>query len=118
MNESEKLSEERMQFLGDILETGLTYQWFKVEYLNTNKVEAILFAESDDTGRFYEVFIGPDDVERGLSIYRRTFKTAPKGWYGHQLVLADKTNGEDGDYDAVTADMVMQLAVFGEVLFG
>jgi len=38
--------------------------------------------------------------------------------YGWQTVIFDRTNGEDGDYDANTADEVLQLAIYGHVIFG
>jgi len=38
--------------------------------------------------------------------------------YGWQTVIFDRTNGEDGDYDATTADEVLQLAIYGHVIFG
>lgn len=43
---------------------------------------------------------------------------ADEGSYGWQTVVFDRTNGQDGDYDANTADSVMQLAILGEVRYG
>ena len=35
-----------------------------------------------------------------------------------QFVVAWSTNGDDGDYDADGADLVVQLGLFGEVVYG
>lgn len=43
---------------------------------------------------------------------------ARKDSYGWQTVTFDRTNGEDGDYDANTADTVMQFALLGEAIYG
>lgn len=38
--------------------------------------------------------------------------------YARQLILADRTNGDAGDYDADTADNVIQLATLGAMVYG
>jgi len=38
--------------------------------------------------------------------------------YARQTILFGKTNGAAGDYDANTADAVLQFAIFGETTFG
>jgi|LakMenEpi03Aug12_release.lakeMendotaPanAssembly.Ray.scaffolds.fasta_scaffold613860_1 hypothetical protein len=38
--------------------------------------------------------------------------------YHWQYVTAYNTNGKDGDYDADTADMIVQWGLFGEVVYG
>jgi hypothetical protein len=38
--------------------------------------------------------------------------------YARQTILFGKTNGAAGDYDANTADAVLQFAIFGETIFG
>lgn len=43
---------------------------------------------------------------------------ADPGSYARQTILFGKTNGEQGDYDANTADAVLQFAIFGETIFG
>lgn len=43
---------------------------------------------------------------------------SPATSYGWQLVIADITDGEDGDYDASVLDSVIQLAVFNEIIYG
>lgn len=44
-------------------------------------------------------------------------RAAPQS-YGRQTVLFDRTNGDEGDYDANTADCVMQFALLGYTVFG
>lgn len=43
---------------------------------------------------------------------------ASKDSYGWQTVRFDRTNGEEGDYDANTADTVMQFALLGQAIYG
>lgn len=137
---------ERLEALSCILCDGLSYPWFQVEYLDEEKVHAVIHADTgdyddDDEPIFERHEVTADDVARGLRMVREYFNgerelyagqwdfyrkddpdwTAPKGStdsYLYQLILFDRTNGEDGDYDAATADMVMQFAIFGEVRYG
>ncbi|MBF4194645.1 hypothetical protein [Mycolicibacterium phlei] len=142
-------SEERLRALSDILCDGLMYSWFRVEELDADHCTAVLLVntgdEEPDTGRevWRRVTVGPDDVARGLRMYREwlegkretypgewkaraegnTFcraegERAPENHYGWQLVKFDRTNGREGDYDATTADCAMQLATLGYIIFG
>lgn len=43
---------------------------------------------------------------------------APTNSYWKQFLLADRTNGDDGDYDADVADAIVQLGLFDEVVYG
>lgn len=43
---------------------------------------------------------------------------ADAGSYGWQMVKFDRTNGAEGDYDANTADSVMQFATLGHAIYG
>ena len=45
-------------------------------------------------------------------------RTGVRESYAWQTVIFDRTNGDEGDYDANTADNVIQFAVFGEAIFG
>lgn len=147
-------TDKRMQALGDILSGGLSYSWFRVEKLNVDKVTAVVWTDDEDEDTFdHRHEIGPDDVARGLRMYREWLEgkreaykgewkwcikdalragvisdesefdpaihaRADKGSYGWGTVLFDRTNGDEGDYDANTADSVMQFAVLGEAIFG
>jgi hypothetical protein len=50
-----------------------------------------------------------DESEFDPAVHAR----ADAGSYGWQTVKFDRTNGDDGDYDANTADSVMQFALIG-----
>lgn len=43
---------------------------------------------------------------------------APTNRYWKQFLLSERTNGDDGDYDADVADAIVQLALFDEVVYG
>lgn len=56
-----------------------------------------------------------DTVAQGLGIARKLV-SRPDGaasWV-KDLLLADRTNGDDGDYDVVGALLVLECAIFGE----
>ncbi|QTF81510.1 hypothetical protein SEA_TARSUSIV_86 [Mycobacterium phage TarsusIV] len=135
---------ERLQALSYILSDGLHYSWFYCTKLDDEACTATIRVDrdGDDEGTFGEAHeIGPDDIARGLRMFREYARgerelyvgewelkrkrdpeykpsRARDDWYGWQLVEFDRTNGEEGDYDADTADMVLQFAIFGEVRFG
>lgn len=131
---------ERLQALSYILSDGLSYSWFDVEQLDEEAVTAVVWTDEDgDDAVDTKNHVTADDVARGLRMFREYFngerelyngewdyyrRTKGDNWtptkgstdsYLYQLILFDRTNGEDGDYDASTADMVMQFAIFGEV---
>ena len=154
-----KRSEKRLQTLGYILSDGLSYSWFQVKELDEDAVTATLYVDTGDYDEktdeqiFKKVEIGPDDVARGLRMYREMLEGKreefPGAWkyaaqdavragkikdesefdpavharcsagaYGWETVKFDRTNGDEGDYDANTADSVLQLATLGQVMFG
>ena len=51
-------------------------------------------------------------IEKGLGLIRAV---APNR---QDLFLADQTDGEDGDFDAADADAIVQIALFGELVYG
>jgi hypothetical protein len=131
----------RAAFLADIIVTavegGIGYwsqvsdyhYWFPQEYLRGGAVHrggepnayvTIHDIEEDDPG-FASVTIGVERVAAALARLRR----GPVAGLGESLradiVANDRTNGEpDGhqDVDAVLADAIVQVALFGEVRFG
>jgi hypothetical protein len=147
---------ERLEALSCILVDGLSYSWFEVEELDEDDVTAVVYTDEDDEETFEDRHdIGPDDVARGLRMYREwlegkreAFKgeweyrakdeiragriatvedfdpvayrevTGARESYAWQTVIFDRTNGVEGDYDANTADNVMQFAIFGELIYG
>lgn len=135
---------ERLEALSYILSDGLSYSWFEVSAHDSDAVTATVWVddEDDEEGTYgRKVTVDADDVARGLRMVREYFNGERElyngewnyylekdpNWkpskgstdsYLYQLILFDRTNGEDGDYDANTADMVMQYAIFGEVRYG
>lgn len=149
-------TKERLQTLEYILSDGLAYDWFWVRDYDEEAVTAtILAVDPDDEDNRIVHKIGPDDIARGLRLYREWLEGKIEGhpgeWkyaaedevraghiekvedfdpikyrertkvresYAWQTVIFDRTNGEDGDYDANTADNVLQFAIYGQVIFG
>jgi hypothetical protein len=66
------------------------------------------------------ILIDTDLVARGARLFVEWLEE--KNWdrshYFWQFVAANKTNYEQGDYDAEVADMVVQFGCFGEPVFG
>lgn len=133
-------SPEREQFLADVLTTavegGIQY-WglvseYKHEYSGVPVADtyAIVHEVSPEDGdededgfaiRGRRVTI--DTIAHGIQVLT-TGENAGKSFsldghdYWQQFLLANRTNGEDGDYDADIADNVLQAGLFGEVVYG
>lgn len=75
-----------------------------------------------------------DTMAKGLGIIKRAFMaTCDRGTHYHvadsfeclgfggderkELLLADRTNGDDGDYDVIGALAVLECALFGQVIY-
>lgn len=136
-----KRSPEREQFLADILTTavegGINY-WAQVsEYKHehsgvpvaetfavVHEVDPDEGIEEDEDGyavRGLRVTI--DTIAHGIQVLT-TGENAGKSFtvsgadYWKQFLLSNRTNGEDGDYDADIADNILQAGLFGEVVYG
>lgn len=59
-----------------------------------------------------------DAIARGLQLAWDAGRHDNHDSYWYQLYLADKTNGDDGDYDAGLADQVVQYGLLGEDPYG
>lgn len=60
--------------------------------------------------------ITPSTISVGLSQLRRGTAAVNRDLLGHALVA--ETNLDAGDIDADVADMIVQVALFGEVVYG
>lgn len=142
-----KRSAKRMQALGYILSDGLTYSWFECLALDDEAVTAKLRVntgdfDADDNEVWKTVDITADDVARGLRMFREWAEgkreefpgqwkmraegnkfcraegeRADAGAYCWELVKFDRTNGDEGDYDANTADAALQFATLGYAIY-
>jgi len=123
---------ERKQLLCDIfttaLEGGIGYWSAAEEYhWRLDVPDETPFDESQDLDGFYAVI---EDLEDG-KVYRIDADVIRMG-IGYiadgiaqvrsdiraTVLLLDRTNGEEGDYDAETADCIVQAGLFGEVVYG
>lgn len=122
MNRTDK----RTEFLSDVLVTavegGINY-WASVSEYDPDAGTVRVHEWHPDTGETEDgyakegVLVTLDDIARGIGVLRRDDKLPLTG-YWHDFWKADRTNGEDGDYDAGHADCVVQAAIFGEVVYG
>jgi len=112
-------SPERWQFLGDLFTTAIEnygYGWFETKeyhWFNSdiddeyphNEWYAVIVAEDTEE----EYFITPETFATGLGKWG---KNMPKA-----LAEANRTNGEDGDYDVIDALNVLEYALFNEIRY-
>lgn len=56
--------------------------------------------------------------EKGKIVTLNAIKPWREDHYYWQYVKAFNSNGDDGDYDAEVADMIVQFGLFGEVVYG
>lgn len=69
-----------------------------------------------------ELRIDIDVIARGVNLFCKQVAEGKLGDpgggdYFNELVKASRTNGRDGDYDAFGADCVVQLGLFGKVVY-
>lgn len=121
-------SAKRNEFLFDVfvtaIEGGVNY-WARVSdyrckgHDNDGAFSAKLNpAEPDD---FDAQVVDIDVISKGIGLFVKWMGTPPvfgPDHYFHQFVAANRTNGDDGDYDAEVADMIVQFGLFGEVVYG
>lgn len=113
----------RIQFLSDILSTaiegGINYwaQFDSIEKIDdANDIlgwrydSAVIYDYDDPSDKFN---INNDVVAKGLGILRK--RNADRD---SELLLANRTNGEEGDFDAEDADKIIQFGLFGELVYG
>lgn len=127
-----KRTEKREEFLADILTTAIEggiNDWAEVhEYRWENLAHRDYFAviadmEDED---FEPVKITIDTIAKGIGVIKSWKKEknfepnyfGDGGAYWRQFLLADRTNGDDGDYDAIVADWIVQAGIFGEIVYG
>jgi hypothetical protein len=134
-----KRSPDREQFLFDVLTTAIEHQgygFFDVEewqWSEDKPAEAYAvisdkedFADSRERWR-----LTIDTIAKGIGIIRNakpndadTLVTADGKVLGYggdarrDFLLANSTNGEDGDYDVIGALAAVECALFGQVVYG
>lgn len=125
-------SPEREEFLADILTTALEggigywseateYRWEGLAHKDYYAVIVDAEADGEDED-FPESRIDIDVIAKGIATIKG-FDYQPNyfgdgGAYWREFLLADRTNGEDGDYDAIVADWIVQAGLFGEIIYG
>src|SRR5690349_12305629 len=132
-----KRTPEREEFLADILTTAveggindwaevIRYKWDGREHKDYLAVivDKEWAYDGDDSSEpdFPEQTITIDVIAKGIGVIKG-FDYQPNyfgdgGSYWRQFLLADRTNGDDGDYDAIVADWIVQAGLFGEIVYG
>jgi hypothetical protein len=116
-----KRSAERVEFLSDVLTTavegGIQY-WADVLIYEVGPETYATIADEDGE---YNITI--DTIAHGISVLttgeNRGHSFTMSGMdYWKQFLLANRTNGEDGDYDADIADNILQAGIFGRIVYG
>lgn len=111
-------SPERKEFLDDLLitavEGGINY-WAQVSGYKFTDVPGEAEVTVHDLESEHQHFVDIDVIAKGLG--RLQQDEGLRSLYS-DLLVASRTNGEDGDFDASGADVVLQLGIFGEVIYG
>jgi len=115
-------SEKRIEFLKDVLSTaiegGIDY-WAVLWDYDCDKGTATIQVWNSDNENGVEgekFYLTIDSVARGLKLLVEVGDVPAE--IKKNVGLADKTNGDDGDYDSIDADCIVQMAVFGKVIYG
>lgn len=120
-------SAERKQFVFDVfttaLEGGISY-WAKVDEYHwrdssgNEDLEGFRAAIRDAEDPGDQLSVDATVIDRGISLFDPIASERPAGHYWRQFLDANRTNGADGDYDAGVADAIVQLGLFGKIIYG
>lgn len=113
---------ERNQFLSDTLVGAIEHAGYGFPEI----VEYVVEPDGDPAGTYAVITDRYDDED--TTQHRVTVDTIAKGFgvirrlgtpndMARDLLLADRTNGEDGDLDVVGALAVLECALFGKVVY-
>lgn len=135
-------SAERAEFLADILTTAVEggindwaavskYKWQDLDHADyfaiVHEVDPDEGIEENDNGYAIRgLRLDIDVIAKGIGVIKSWKKEkdfepnyfGDGGAYWREFLLADRTNGEDGDYDAIVADWIVQAGLFGEIVYG
>ncbi len=120
-------TEERNQFLADVFITAIEggvnywarvsdYKWKGCE--SDGRFSAVL---NDSEGAdFVDRVVDITVIDKGIDAFLAWIDTRNLGpdHYYRKFVIANLTDGVDGDFDAQVADMIVQFGLFGEVVYG
>jgi hypothetical protein len=117
-------SPQRKQFLTDLLITAIEHGGYGFpeahEYEpdgdDPHAVIVDRYDEPGDDDALKPTRIDLDTMAKGLRILNES-TTNPADWV-KELMLASRTNGDDGDYDVIGALAVLECAVYGKVIYG
>ena len=116
-----KRSEKRVEFLNDLLTDaieGSINHWLE-------SIDAKLVKPSDDATSWYyeyakivdldgdEHTITLDTIVKGMQFIVKRNAERDK-----DLILCNRTNGDEGDYDALDCDKIVQFGLYGELVYG
>lgn len=124
------MTNKRRQFLWDMfvtaLEGGIGY-WSSCNVYHIWRIPTQP-SEGPDLRGFHATI---EDIEDANKVYRIDAEVIQRGLRAiadgrvnvnsdirAAVLLASRTNGDDGDYDAGVADCVVQAGLFGEVVYG
>lgn len=134
-----KRTAQREEFLADILTTAIEggindwaavteYRWDGLDHRDyfATIVDGNAYDLDDEEPDFPESRVDIDLIAKGIGVIKswkaeRDFQPnyfGDGGAYWRQFLEADRTNGDDGDYDAIIADWIVQAGLFGEIIYG
>lgn len=121
-----KRTDAREQFLSDLLITAIEHMGYGfpgvIEYepqIDGNPADtyAVIYDRYEDQpedGPKETWRVDITTMARGLGVVRKLPGAGDVAGWVRDLILCDRTNGEDGDYDVVGALLVLECAIFGK----
>lgn len=116
-------SPERTQFLADVLSTAIEHGGYGfpgvIEYVwdvpNPADAYAVIIDryEEDNGTRSERWRVTVDTIAKGFGIARKLPASGSVADWVSDLLIADRTNGDDGDVDVLGALLVLECALFG-----
>lgn len=126
-----KRSAARVEFLSDVLTTavegGINY-WASVSAYrwdtpNPDEIGVTVHVDDEDDWPTEGKRVTLDTIAHGIAVLKASGGPSSPGEeypgsYWKEFLLADRTNGEDGDYDAGIADCILQAGLFDKIVYG
>jgi hypothetical protein len=121
---SAELTQGEKQFLVDVFEASEIDYWaHTVQYKHDIDNFIAVVEPADEDGWGHDDFEGTlvidmEVLRRGAEmIIQKVLNKQIGNPYFKQFVIAYLTEGEDGDYDAMVADVMVQYGLFGEQVY-
>lgn len=106
-----------ISYWGDTIQvedsTGVTPEGDNLDPIGSGGNAYVAIVREDETGEEHRVNL--DTIAKGAKLLS---ESAISNQLVNDFREADQTNGGRGDFDAGSADMALQMGIFGEIVYG